>query len=83
MQSVKKLEAAGTEAVKMLRIQKLRDGIPFMINSKDIPGNQFYLEYPDGNIQLVSFSPGNMGFTIIKKLTKREENIIRKKYNLF
>jgi len=47
------IEKVGNEAVQKLRLRKLRDGHPFMINSKDLRSNQCYLEYPDGSIQLV------------------------------
>lgn len=44
------MERTGNAAVKKLRITKLRNGHPFMINSEDLPGYQCYLEYPDGSI---------------------------------
>jgi len=34
---VKEMEMAGTEAVKRLRLENLQKGLPFMINSKDLP----------------------------------------------
>ena len=82
MQIVQKQEAEGTIAVQALRLKKLHSGIPFMINSKTLPEGQCYLEYANGNIQLVSIASGGRDFTLIKELTKKEEAIVRKKYNL-
>jgi hypothetical protein len=50
LQSIVKID---NDAVKELRLHKLRNGQPFMINSKDLKCNQCFLEYPDGTIQLV------------------------------
>ena len=55
LQSIAKI---GNDAVKELRLHKLRNGQPFMINSKDLKCNQCFLEYPDGTIQLVFLKPG-------------------------
>lgn len=52
MQKIEEIEKAGIAAVKKLRQKKLQSGIPFMINSKELPGNQCYLEYPDGSMML-------------------------------
>jgi len=66
------LQNKGTEAVKRLREEKLRNGVPFMINAKELPTNQAYLEYPDGTIKLVSVSKGARQFTFVRELTKEE-----------
>lgn len=50
MLTLQNIEKKGTEAVKRLRIQKLEKGLPFIINSKELPSNQCYLEYPGGTI---------------------------------
>lgn len=47
------IEKSGTDAVRALRILKLENGLPFMINDPELPSNQCYLEYPDGKIILV------------------------------
>jgi len=78
----KQMEQAGTEAVKKLRLEKLKNGHPFMINSKDLPKRQSYLEYPDGVIKLVALSETSMEFVIIKVLTKKESESIRQKFDL-
>ena len=38
--------------IKSLRKEKLSQGLPFMINSEDLPSYQCYLEYPDGSIKI-------------------------------
>jgi len=82
MTQIQEIERTGTAAVKRLRIRKLKSGHPFMINSKDLPGNQCYLEFPDGSISLVTIIKPARDFTVIKKLSQIEGNIIRAKYNL-
>ena len=56
MTTLTRMEEKGTAAVRKLRIQKLLNGHPFMINSKELISNQGYLEYPDGTIKLVSIT---------------------------
>lgn len=82
IQTLQEVEEAGTIAVKKLRIQKLHDGIPFMINSKELPEGQCYLEYPDGSIQLVTIVSGGRDFIPVRTLTKEEVVEVRTKYNL-
>ncbi len=82
MELLKEIERTGNAAVKKLRINKFNKGLPFMINSKDLPGYQCYLEYPNGSIVLVSLKQATRDFTIIRQLTQKEKITIRKKYNL-
>jgi hypothetical protein len=78
--SVRKLQNTGTEAIKKMRLDKLRNGIPFMINSKELPSNQAYLEYPDGGIVLVMLAKGSRHFTPVRSLSSSEIAIVRNKY---
>jgi hypothetical protein len=82
MSELQKIERTGTAAVKQLRRQKLLKGLPFMINSKELPSNQCYLEYPDGTIQLVSLSKTARDFDLIRELSLRESKKLRLKFNL-
>ena len=82
MLDLKKIEITGTAAVKRLRIKKLQSGYPFMINSRELPGNQCYLEYPDGSIKLVTIKKSSRDFTIIRELTQQEKKTLRAKYKL-
>jgi hypothetical protein len=51
MSEINQIEKVGGAAVRKLRLKKLQSGLPFMINSKDLPANHCYLEYPDGMIR--------------------------------
>jgi hypothetical protein len=72
----------GNDAVKRLRLEKLRSGHPFMINSTDLESRQCYLEYPDGSIKLVFLKQGAREFTEIRTLSPSEELSLRTKYDL-
>ena len=76
------MERKGTRAVKRLRLQKLKSGYPFMINSSDLKRNQCYLEYPDGIIKLVSVTPSARDFSVIRQLSPVEADMLRQKYKL-
>ncbi len=82
MNQLQEIERTGNAAVKKLRMNKLRKGHPFMINSKDLPSYQCYLEYPNGSIVLASITKAARDFTIIRQLSQLEENSIRLRYNL-
>ena len=82
MTDVQKIERTGNDAVKMLRRDKLRKGMPFMINAKELPGNQCYLEFPDGKILLVTISSTGSDFVILRELSEIENTDVRKRYNL-
>lgn len=76
------LEVAGTNAVKKLRLQKLSKGLPFMINSGELPKEQCYLEYPNGIIKLVKISKSTHDFIIIKEFSLNESTSIRRKHHI-
>ena len=82
MTALQTIEQIGNKAVQKLRLQKLRSGHPFMINSKELEPNQCYLEYPDGTIQLVYLKNAAKDFTVIRRLSASEEEAIRLKYHL-
>ena len=52
-----------------------------MINSKDLPTDQCYLEFPDGSIKLVQLKNSAKDFTVLRTLSTDEEQKIRRKYN--
>jgi hypothetical protein len=80
---LKILEAKGNNAVKRLRKANFERGLPFMINSRELPSNQCYLEYADGRIVLVYVkSTDARDFTFIRELTIPETQVIRTKYQL-
>ena len=76
------ISTLGTEAVRRLRIEKLHSGIPFMINSKELPADQCYLEYPAGNIDHVSLAANKHDFVVIRQLTESECSQLRDKHHL-
>jgi hypothetical protein len=80
MKDLKIIENKGTEAVRKLRLQKLRNGQPFMINSKELLSNQCYLEYPDGSIKLATLKKSSRDFDIIRVLNPVEADCIRIRY---
>jgi hypothetical protein len=82
MTALQTIEKIGNEAVQKLRLQKLRSGHPFMINSRDLEPNQCYLEYPDGSIQLVFLKNAAKEFTVIRTLSPSDEQSLRKKHGL-
>lgn len=67
--------------VKKLRDQKLRAGLPFMINVKELSSNQCYLEYPNGLIKLVSTVSSTRDITIIRELDSSDADKLRKRLN--
>jgi hypothetical protein len=67
--------------VKKLRDQKLRAGLPFMINLKELSSNQCYYEYPSGVIKLVSIVSSIRDINIVKELNDSEANNLRKRLN--
>ena len=79
---VKRLEKAGILAIKLLRQDKFNKGLPFMINSKALPSDQCYLEYPDGKIELVALSRKDNDFKVIYHFSSEEGYDIKKKYSL-
>lgn len=68
--------------VKKLREQKLRAGLPFMINVKELASNQYYLEYPNGVIKLVSIISSTRDINVVAELNTSEANNLRKRLNL-
>ncbi len=76
------IERKGTAAVKRLRCQKLAKGVPFMINSKELPSGQCYLEHSNGTIQLVTLSKGTKDFDVIRELDLQETSRLRIKFGL-
>lgn len=67
--------------VKKLREQKLRAGLPFMININELSSNQCYLEYPNGVIKLVSIISSSRNINVIRELNASDANNLRKRLN--
>ncbi len=67
----------GTNSVKKLRESKLKSGLPFMINIKELPTNQCYLEYPDGSIKLMAVVHATVNMNVVRELTATEADQLR------
>jgi len=79
---ITQLNEIGNKAVRRLRMQKLRSGRPFMINSNELSGKKCYLEYPDGRIHLVTISDSTQDFVSLRELSAEESAKLRAKYHL-
>jgi len=82
MSDLEVLEDIGTAAVKRLRQQELAAGFPFLINSKELPSKQSYLEYPDGSISIVTVAANKRSFDTVRKLSTDEVQALRNRFNL-
>ncbi len=82
MSTLQNIEKKGTAAVMRLRSQKLAKGLPFMINSKELPTTQCYLEYPNGSIQLVTLSKNAQDYDVIRELSLQEMERLRVRFKL-
>lgn len=72
----------GTLAVKTLRISRLKNGLPFMINVKGLEEGLCYMEYPDGSIHLVEKSTDGNDFKTLDVLGMSEALELRRRFNL-
>lgn len=68
--------------VRRLRINKLRNGNPFLIYSPTLPARHAYLEFPEGRIILVTVKPGDHDFTTVRELSIDENKAVRSEFNL-
>lgn len=78
----KNIEERARLAILELRMQKHKMGYPFMINSSTLPSGQCWLEYPSGEIHLVELSKSKTDFDIVKVLSLKESDALRKLLNL-
>lgn len=69
----------GKVLVGKLRAEKLRSGLPFMINLQNFSENQCFMEYPDGSIKLVKVVKENKDIEILKVLSTKEAQELRRK----
>jgi hypothetical protein len=81
MSIVKIKSKKGSNAVKELRKQKLRNGLPFMINVKELPTNECYLEYPNGSIKLITVVHSTRNIDIVRELSPTEATLLRRRFH--
>lgn len=77
------LNEKGSDAVKKLRKQRLINGLPFMINARELTGVKCFLEYPDGSITEVERSANGSDFETIRTLSAAEADELRVRYQLY
>lgn len=71
----------GTNAVRKLREQKLRSGLPFMINVQELATNQCYLEFPDRSVKLVTILSSTRDIDVIRELSSAEADLLRRRFH--
>jgi len=81
MISVELSSKQGTIAVRKLREQKLKNGLPFMINTKELATNQCYLEYPNGSIKLIRVVNSKRDIDVIRELSDSEATDLRNRFH--
>jgi hypothetical protein len=72
-----KLEQIGHNAIMKVRLNKLKRGKPFMINSPDLPSYQCYMEYADGKITIEQINESGNDFKSIRELSHQEAAQLR------
>jgi hypothetical protein len=77
MTQAQKLEQIGHNAIMKVRLNKLRRGKPFMINSPDLPSFQCYMEYADGKITIEQINESGNDFKAIRELSPEEAAQLR------
>jgi hypothetical protein len=82
MKTKDEIEAKAKLAILELRREKHKNGHPFMINSSTLPDYQCWLEYPSGEIHLVELSKSRADFDIVKVLSIKESDALRRLLNL-
>jgi hypothetical protein len=68
--------------IKSLRKEKLSQGLPFMINSEDLPSYQCYLEFPDGSIKIAEANSRESDFKIVGELDFLNAEVFKRKLKL-
>ena len=72
----------GTIAVRKLREKKLKNGLPFMINTKELASNQCYMEYPNGTIKLMTVINSTKEIDFLRELSLTEADNLRSRLHL-
>lgn len=82
MTQIQKFEQIGHKAVLRTRMDKLKRGRPFMINSSDLPSYQCYMEYADGKITIEQINESGNDFKTVRELSTREVAQLRNSLGL-
>jgi hypothetical protein len=78
MRKDKRLEKAANKAIKLLRKQKHRQGLHFMINSDMLETHQCFLEFPNGIIKIVEADSTRIDFKVVFEYSKQESRSLRR-----
>lgn len=73
------------EVIKKLRHDDLSQGHCFMIFDDELPEDQAYYEYPDGQINVEQIDKDNLDALreVVKTLTKKEIIALKNKHEVF
>lgn len=82
MTKAQRLEEIGYTAMLSVRLDKLKRGRPFMINSPDLPSYQCYMEYSNGLITIEQIGHSGSDFEKIRELSYEEAALVRKAFGL-
>jgi hypothetical protein len=72
------------DVIRKLRSDDLKQGHCFMIFDEELPEDEAYYEYPDGNIKIEKLDRRNIEIPrkVVKVLNKCEVSIVRKKHGI-
>lgn len=77
MRPLTEIEKRAQIAVMKVREESLKNGKTFMMFDKHLPSGQYYMEYPDGKIKIVTASRKDQDFIVEKELTQSQADVIR------
>jgi hypothetical protein len=79
---VLELEKQAASAVERLREESFDKSLPFILGNMELPKEQFYLEFSDGQIIIATFTENKKEYNSIHRLSESESYELREKYNL-
>ncbi|SFD63343.1 hypothetical protein SAMN05518672_102709 [Chitinophaga sp. CF118] len=81
MRQLTEIEKKAQVAVSKLRKETLQKGEPFMIYNKTLPKGKYYMEYPDGEMKVVTVSRQLNDFVVEEDVKPRQADLIRNRIN--
>ena len=82
MKKLEKLQKRANKAIRLLRRQKHRKELPFMINSDMLETEQCFLEFPDGIIKIVEADKVRIDFKVVFEFSRKDSNALKKRFGL-
>ena len=76
------IEERAKEVIGQIRKETLQRGEPFMVYDNNLPAGQYYMEYPEGDICIVSVSAEKNDFIVQQELSVYEVTNLRRKHLL-